>query len=92
MLVLTRKTEETIHIGQDIVIKVTQIGRGKVKIGIAAPANVRVMRGEIATDHQVTNPTSVVNAVDAPVAPVTSKPRSSRIERMVQRSAPQMVH
>lgn len=48
MLVLTRKQSETIHIGDDVVIKVIQTGRGSIKLGIEAPASVRVLRGEVA--------------------------------------------
>jgi carbon storage regulator CsrA len=47
MLVLTRKRSETIHIGENIFIKVIRTGRTSVKIGIEAPANVRVVRGEL---------------------------------------------
>ena len=47
MLVLTRKAAETIQIGNDIVVKVISCGRGRVKIGVEAPANVRVVRGEL---------------------------------------------
>lgn len=47
MLVLTRKAEETIRINDNIVIKVIRTGKGSVKIGIEAPADVRVMRGEL---------------------------------------------
>ena len=47
MLVLTRKAAETIRIGDDIVIKVIKTGIGSVKFGIEAPANIRVMRGEL---------------------------------------------
>lgn len=48
MLVLTRKHNETIKIGEDILIKVIQTGRGSVKLGIEAPAHIRVLRGELA--------------------------------------------
>ena len=48
MLVLTRKQGETIQIGDSVVIKVISTGRGKVKIGVDAPATVRVLRGELA--------------------------------------------
>lgn len=48
MLVLTRKKSESIHLGNDIVIKVVQTGRGAVKIGIEAPAHLRIVRGELA--------------------------------------------
>ena len=47
MLLLTRKIGEEIVIGNDIRITVTQIGDGRVKIGIAAPKYVRVNRAEI---------------------------------------------
>jgi len=47
MLVLSRKTEQTIMIGDDIEIKVVEIQGGTVKLGIAAPRNVSVHRREI---------------------------------------------
>ncbi len=48
MLVLTRKRSEMIQIGENVVIKVIQTGRSIVKIGIEAPDDVRVIRGELA--------------------------------------------
>jgi carbon storage regulator len=48
MLVLTRKKDETIQIGDSVVVKVISFGRGKVKIGVEAPAAIRVLRGELA--------------------------------------------
>ena len=47
MLVLTRKKSQLIQIGDNIVIKVIRTGPGTVKLGIDAPADVRVMRGEL---------------------------------------------
>ncbi|TWT60188.1 carbon storage regulator [Rubinisphaera italica] len=47
MLVLTRKKSQLIQIGENIVIKVIRTGPGSVKIGIDAPSDVRVMRGEL---------------------------------------------
>ena len=47
MLVLTRKKDEMIQIGDSVVIKVIECGRGKVKLGIEAPNHVRVLRGEL---------------------------------------------
>ena len=52
MLVLTLKPEETIRIGDDIVIKVTKVGNGTVKIGIDAPIHVRVLRGELVPEEK----------------------------------------
>ena len=50
MLVLTRKRSEIIRIGDDIFIKVIRTGRSTVKIGVEAPANVRVLRGELSEE------------------------------------------
>lgn len=47
MLILTRKRSETIRIGDDILIKVIKTGRNTVKLGIEAPSEVRVLRGEL---------------------------------------------
>jgi len=47
MLVLTRKQSQLIQIGDNIVIKVIRTGPGTVKLGIDAPHDVRVMRGEL---------------------------------------------
>ena len=52
MLVLTRKQGETIQIGNGIEIKVIRTGKGTVKIGIEAPADVKVLRGELAARDQ----------------------------------------
>ena len=47
MLVLTRKRDERIVIGDDIVITVVEIRGGKVKLGVEAPSCVSVHRHEI---------------------------------------------
>ncbi len=47
MLVLTRKTEQSIMIGDDIEIHVLSIRGGKVRLGIDAPSDVPVFRNEI---------------------------------------------
>ena len=48
MLVLSRKLNEKILIGDDIVITVVKIDRNHVRIGIEAPGDVKVFREEIA--------------------------------------------
>ena len=47
MLILTRKKNETIHIGQSIKITVVRISGGKVRIGISAPNEMPVKRIEL---------------------------------------------
>ena len=46
MLVLTRKKQEHIHIGDSIVLTVLEVRGNKVRLGIDAPANVRILRAE----------------------------------------------
>ena len=48
MLVLSRKFGEKILVGDDIVLTVLRNFGGRVRIGIEAPAGVRVLRGELA--------------------------------------------
>ncbi len=47
MLVLSRKESETICLGDDIKITVVRVNKDRVRIGIDAPANVHVLRGEL---------------------------------------------
>ena len=47
MLVLSRKVNEKVMIGNDIVITIVKIDRNQVRIGIEAPGNVPVYREEI---------------------------------------------
>ena len=47
MLVLTRKETEQIVIGDDIVITVNRINGNRVAIGIEAPREVSIVRGEL---------------------------------------------
>ncbi|MEM9186025.1 MAG: carbon storage regulator [Planctomycetota bacterium] len=48
MLVLTRKQQEKIQIGDDITITILRTKGKSVRIGIDAPATVPVLRGELA--------------------------------------------
>ena len=47
MLILTRKESERIYLGDDIVLTIVRIGGDKVRIGVEAPSDVRVLRLEL---------------------------------------------
>lgn len=47
MLVLTRKKNEIINIGNDVKIMVVEIRQGKVRLGITAPRELQVYRNEV---------------------------------------------
>ncbi len=47
MLVIRRKTNEAVIIGETISVKVLAVEGDRVKIGISAPADVAIVREEI---------------------------------------------
>ncbi len=47
MLVLARKKEEGIYIGDDIIVRIVEIQGNQVRLGIQAPKDVRIIREEI---------------------------------------------
>lgn len=47
MLILTRRTGESVMIGSDVTLTVLGVKGNQVRIGIAAPAHVPVHREEI---------------------------------------------
>ena len=52
MLVVTRKTDESIVIADNIEVTVLEISKDKVKIGINAPREVKIFRSELKTAQQ----------------------------------------
>lgn len=55
MLVLSRRANESIIIGNDIEIKVLGIEDGKVKLGIEAPRDIEIYRKEIYVEIEEEN-------------------------------------
>jgi carbon storage regulator CsrA len=55
MLVLARKLNESIVIGDDIVVKVISIDKGVVKLGIDAPKDISIIRNELLEDVKELN-------------------------------------
>lgn len=55
MLVLARKLDEAIVLGDDITIKVISIDKGVVKLGIDAPKSVSILRSELLEDVKDAN-------------------------------------
>ena len=53
MLVLSRKVDQQIMIGDDIQLTVVRLDGNRVRIGISAPRDVRILRGELAAKESV---------------------------------------
>jgi len=68
MLVLSRKKEQQIHIGDNIIVTVLHIKGSSVRLGIQAPKEVRVMRSELSqrTDESVGESESQETGTSAP--------------------------
>ena len=64
MLVLNRKPGESIILGDNIEIKILEIQDGKIKIGIEAPKEVRVLRKEVYDDVKAENQRAIEAQVD----------------------------
>ena len=47
MLILSRKIDEKIKIGDDITLTIIEIRGDQVKVGVEAPKNVKVFRQEV---------------------------------------------
>jgi carbon storage regulator len=62
MLVLTRKTNESLIIGGDICITVVSVENGRVRLGITAPRTTSIRRSELAPVEQPRQPQLVGTA------------------------------
>ena len=62
MLILSRKTDHQIKIGDNITITIIEIHDGQVKIGVEAPRNIKVFRQEVFNAIQTENKEAVANS------------------------------
>lgn len=54
MLVLTRKINQKIHIGEEIVVTILKIqGGDQVTVGVEAPRNIPIARDELIAEQNV---------------------------------------
>lgn len=62
MLVLSRKVDQKIKIGDDIEITIIDVSGDMVKIGIEAPRDVRILRNEVYEEVQRQNKEALIKA------------------------------
>lgn len=60
MLVITRKKGESLLIGDDIEITVVKVDDGSVKLSIAAPREVKILRKELYKEVMEENKKAVI--------------------------------
>lgn len=69
MLVLSRKTQESIRVGDSITVTIVRIKGNTVRIGIEAPESVKIVRSELPNFH-----TAGAETADATAAEVEAEP------------------
>jgi carbon storage regulator CsrA len=72
MLVLARKIDESIQLGDDIVLKVISIDKGVVKLGIEAPKEVNIIRSELLENVKDSNVASSKEIDDSLLSQLSS--------------------
>ena len=75
MLVLTRKSNQSIMIGDDIEVSVLSIMGEKVRIGIQAPRDIPVFRKEVYLEIQQEKAAGSRKEVDAALQELKAKPQ-----------------
>jgi carbon storage regulator len=75
VLVLSRKPEQSLHLGDEITVTVLGIEGDRVKLGINAPRTVAVLRHEVFEQIQAANLGAASSAVSS-LATIASALRS----------------
>lgn len=87
MLVLTRKPREEIRIGNGITITILRVKGQSVRIGIDAPNDIRIVRGELKPEDTATNE-SVAEETPVTAATEPVETRESRSAAVRNRCEP----
>ena len=66
MLVLSRKQNERIRVGDSVVVTVVRVSGDKVRIGIEAPPHMRVLRDEL--EQELLGEVTLEAASELPIA------------------------
>jgi carbon storage regulator len=75
MLILSRRTNESVRIGADVIITVVGFSGNQIRLGITAPPNVVIDREEV---HQRKLAERVTNISVAPAAAPQPRVRRAR--------------
>jgi carbon storage regulator len=73
MLILSRRVNEKIVIGDDVVISVVEVRGDQVKLGIEAPRNVKVFRQEVFDAIQEENRRAAASPPQLPLIDVPTR-------------------
>jgi len=90
MLVLTRRTGQSILVDDDIVVTILELSRDQVRIGIRAPRSVSVHREEVYEEILLSNRAAADAGLDLAPTPATEakpqhQPRSASLGQLPRR-------
>ncbi|WP_045215301.1 carbon storage regulator CsrA [Desulfonatronovibrio magnus] len=78
MLILSRRTGESIHLGDDIIISILGVKGKQVKVGIEVPDDMSVYREEVFRNIQQENEMAIQSCAEDLVAAANLWTRQSR--------------
>jgi carbon storage regulator len=87
MLVLSRKCEQSLLLGDDIVVTVLAIDGDRVKLGIEAPRSVAVLRQEVFQQLRSSNTTAAEKASRPSIHAIAAAIRSRSTPETVTETA-----
>jgi carbon storage regulator len=82
MLILSRKIDEKIMIGDDISISIIEIRGDQVRIGVDAPKKVKVFRQEVFEAIKAENKAAAESRPILPELPFGSLPQEKAINKI----------
>lgn len=78
MLILSRREAESICLGDDIVLTIVSVGNDKVRIGVKAPPEVRILRNELEVQEQtIPFPVAKNTTTEKQLAPLSPARRAA---------------
>jgi carbon storage regulator len=81
MLVLTRRKNQSIVIGDQIIVTVLEVKGDQIRLGITAPRDVQVFREELLAELSQANRAAVLTDGAAQAAPPTPASARARVHR-----------
>jgi len=72
MLILTRKLGEVIRVGDTVTVRVLEVKGNQVRLGIEAPADVRIYREEVYRAIRRENEEAALGQIDTLAPPATT--------------------
>ncbi len=81
MLVISRKVGESVTVSDNIQISVISVDGARVRLGIKAPKNVRILRAELDQSTIAANSAAVVNIAEGKSTLLEEAAASARINK-----------